>query len=71
MIKIENLSKRQMKIADLLWACETIEETEELVEQIGKEADVVRELMLLAGIDELVEVQTDFSKIQTLLKNIG
>lgn len=60
-----------MKIADLLWACETIEETEELVEQIGKEADVVRELMLLAGIDELVEAQTDFSKIQTLLKNIG
>jgi nicotinic acid mononucleotide adenylyltransferase len=71
MIKIEGLSKRQMKIADLLWACSTIEETEELVEQIGKEADVVRELMLLAGIDELVEVQTDFSKIQTLLKNIG
>jgi hypothetical protein len=60
-----------MKIADLLWACETIEETEELVEQIGQEADVVRELMLLAGIDELVEAQTDFSKIQTLLKNIG
>jgi nicotinic acid mononucleotide adenylyltransferase len=71
MIKIENLNKRQMKIADLFWACETIEETEELVEQIGQEADVVRELMLLAGIDELVEAQTDFSKIQTLLKNIG
>lgn len=71
MIKIENLNERQMKIADLLWACETIEETDELVEQIGQEANVVRELILLAGIDELVEAQTDFSKIQTLLKNIG
>lgn len=71
MIKLENLNKRQMKIADLLWACETAEETDQLVEQIGYEADTVRELMMLATIDILVDEQLDFSKIQTLLKNIG
>lgn len=71
MIKLENLNKRQIKIADLLWACETAEETEELVEQIGYEAETIRELMMLATIDILVDEQMDFSKIQTLLKNIG
>lgn len=71
MIKLEGLSKRQVKIADLLWACSTVEETEDLVQKIGREADVVRELMILAGIDQRVEMQTDFSKIQKLLSTIG
>jgi hypothetical protein len=60
-----------MKIADLLWACETAAETEELVEQIGCEAETIKTLMLLATIDELVDEQLDFSSIQCLLKNIG
>jgi hypothetical protein len=71
MIKLENLNIRQMKIADLLWACETTEETDELVEQIGCEAETIRELMMLATIDQLVDEQLNFSRIQTLLKNIG
>jgi hypothetical protein len=71
MIRIEGLTKRQLKIADLIWACSTFEETEDIVQKIGREADVIRELVLLGAIDKRVEMQTDFSKIQKLLSTIG
>ena len=51
---IDGLSKRQMIIATLLWEAESWEETEFIIEQLGVEAEAIRELIVLEAIDELV-----------------
>lgn len=49
MIRIEGLTKRQIKIADLLWSC-TPEEAEALCK--NPEVAVVRDMIVAAVFDE-------------------
>ena len=43
---------RQHEIADALWSCGSLEETEAVIEQYGQEAELIKELMYLAWLDE-------------------
>ena len=45
---------RQHEIADALWSCGSLEETEAVVEQYGQEAELIKELMYLGWLDEQV-----------------
>ena len=58
MIMLDGLTKQQAVIAKMLWDVESWEETEEIVQRFGREADVIRRLIALACIDEET-VRTD------------
>ena len=58
---------RQHKIADALWACGSLEETEAVIERYGQEAELIKELMYLAYLDEQAN-QIDAEVIKLLAK---
>jgi hypothetical protein len=60
---------RQHKIADALWACGSLEETEAVIERYGQEAELIKELMYLAYLDEQAN-QID-SEVQKILAKFG
>lgn len=49
-------SKLQHQIADLLWAAETQEAADQIVQQFGRDGEIVMNLMLAAGLDEVMDV---------------
>ncbi len=67
---IDGLSKRQKIIATLLWEAESWEETEFIIEQLGIEAKVVRELIVLEAIDELVWCNGACDQAEQILSDI-
>ena len=46
-MKIDGLTTHQVKIADMLWACDTLEQARAVIDTFGNEASVVMELMLI------------------------
>ena len=60
---------RQHQIADALWACGSLEETEAVIERYGQEAELIKELMYLAYLDEQAN-QID-SEVQKILAKFG
>lgn len=55
---------RQHQIADALWACGSLEETQSVVEQYGQEAELIKELMYLGWLDEQVtEIDAEIGKL--------
>lgn len=48
-------TKQQHQIADLLWAAESVEEADAIVQKFGRDAIVVRDLMLAATMDEVTD----------------
>jgi len=69
-MKIDGLTKQQVKIADMLWMSDTLEEAEKIVKVFGKEASVVMELMLLASLDDDVDQMQEYSDAERLLLTI-
>ena len=67
---IDGLSKRQMIIATLLWEAESWEETEFIIEQLGVEAEAIRELIVLEAIDELVWCNSACDQAKQILCDI-
>lgn len=55
---------RQHEIADALWSCGSLEETEAVIEQYGQEAELIKELMYLGWLDEqATEIDPAIGKI--------
>ena len=69
-MSIDGLSKRQKIIATLLWEAESLEETEFIIEQLGAEAESIRELLILETIDELVWCNGACDQAQQILSDI-
>lgn len=59
---IKGLTKRQVEIADALWACETLDDADEVVARYGADGVVVHSLMVAEVLDytdvDLTEVKT-------------
>ena len=51
-MELQLKNKHQHKIADALWACGSLEDTEAVIEQYGQEAELIKELMYLSWLDE-------------------
>ena len=56
-IQLGNLTEEQCKIADILWACETREEADEVVENGGIEFAKIRSLLIAAVFDDVEHVK--------------
>jgi len=59
---IKGLTRRQIAIADQLWACETLDDADEIVSRYGTDGVVVHSLMVAEVLDytevDLTEVKT-------------
>ena len=59
---IKGLTRRQIAIADQLWACETLDDADEIVARYGTDGVVVHSLMVAEVLDytevDLTEVNT-------------
>ena len=69
-MKLDGLTEQQVKIADMLWACDTLEQARAVVDRFGNEASVVMELMLLASLDNDVDNMEEYPDAQQLLNKI-
>lgn len=54
---LENLTDEQCKIASILWACETQEEADEVVEKGGIEYAKIRSLLIAAVFDDVEHIR--------------
>lgn len=69
-MEIQGLSPRQCCIADAIWSCTSRDQVDEVIEQYGREAELVRELILVAAIDDSVADQTAFPQVEHALRNV-
>jgi hypothetical protein len=71
-ITIEGLSELQRELADQIWQCDSQEEVTEFIAQLPKRlrahAELVRELMIAAAIDQEMEVDEG---VQDLISRCG
>jgi len=68
---IEGLSKRQKIIVTLLCEAETWDETEAIVDTFGKDAALLRQLIIYETIDELCFDESQFDQAREILERIA
>jgi hypothetical protein len=65
MIKLEGLTKQDVQICALLWNCDTLEAVDAMVAAMPpaykQRAEVMRELMTAAQLDQLEDVHEDIT----------
>jgi len=64
-LKLQN--SQQVMIADLLWTAEDMDAVESIIDQFGREAELVYELMVATSLDEV----DDFSEAAELIKKVS
>lgn len=69
-MELQGLTTRQVGIANLMWACNTIEEVEAVVSVFGTDAALVKQMILLAALDEMIDAEDEFPEIVTLLESM-
>jgi len=64
MINLEGLTEQQVKIADLLWSCDTEAEIQQLKravpQNLQRDVETVHQLMLAAVFDQYTDVDEGF-----------
>lgn len=63
-------NKAQVRIADLLWAADSQEQVDSILQAYGHEARVVHDLMLIAAFDEVENTHAADRVIQELVDRI-
>lgn len=69
-IEIENLSKRQRELADMLWNCDTHDEMQGIVDKYGVQAMIVRDMIIAAVYDKIIVDHDDIEVSKSLLSAI-
>jgi hypothetical protein len=67
MIQIVFPEKWQCEIADMLWAAESYDEVQSIIETIGIEAQVVYEMIIAATLDN---EDLDLTLAQEIIQNV-
>jgi len=74
-MRIDGLTPGDIELLDMMWALDTTEELAEFISRqrpgVRKRIEVLRELLIIAGIDDDVEDANDNTLAATMLKNIG
>ena len=70
-MKIEGLTKQQVRICDALWACDTNEAVTAYIRSLPRrlqhEAAVLVDMMILEAIDEQVEEMSSYPDAERLI----
>ena len=56
LVRVEGLTPRQQQIADLLWVADTDDALRTILRMFGDEAKLVQEMIVLAAIDQVEDV---------------
>ena len=71
---IDGLTAEQCKVLDELWACDTLEDMQELLDSKSgdelREVITLREMIVLSLIDEDIEKMESYPDAETILRNI-
>jgi hypothetical protein len=74
-MRIDGLTPGDIELLDMMWALDTTEELDEFISRqrpgVRNRIEVLRELLIIAGIDDDVEDANDNTLAATMLKNIG
>jgi hypothetical protein len=74
-MRIDGLKNADVKLLDAMWAMDTIDELAAFIAQqepsVRKRIMVLREMMVLAGIDDNVTEAEDNNMATEMLRNIG
>ena len=72
MIEIQGLTSKQMALADIMWAISTKEGVDAFIATLPKaeqrECELVKEMLILAFLDEIVNTQEADQVIDKILK---
>ena len=72
---LDGLTEVDRKLLDIMWSIDTQEELNYFISMLPKalrdRAEVLIELVKLAGIDDEVEAMNEYSDANEMLKNIG
>lgn len=60
-LTLQGLSKKQRRIAELLWICETKEEVAAVTKYYGQDAFIVADMMMAEHLDTVMD--TDLAKL--------
>jgi hypothetical protein len=73
-MSIDGMNSYQIKILDELWACDTVEEMQRFLESKTEEElqeiATLREMLVLAHIDEEVSQMKEFPEVLAMLKGL-
>jgi hypothetical protein len=73
-MKLEGLTKQQVKICDALWSCDTDEAVtayvRSLPQRLQREAQVLMDMMILEAIDEQVETMSQYPDAEAMLERL-
>jgi len=70
-MELAGLTERQATIASILWACDSMEQVDKVIELFGKDAETVRDLILMEALEEELQEQDSFEHIEEYLRNIS
>lgn len=70
MIQIHGLTEKQKAIADILWACDTLDEVQLVIDKLGDQVKVILDLIVLASVDSEVDKMTSFPIAEKLISKI-
>ena len=74
-MRIDGLTESDVKLLDAMWAIDTTAELAAFIARqtptVRKRIEVLREMVVLAGIDEDVEEAKDNSMANDMLRSIG
>lgn len=68
MITIEGFTPRQRQLASLIWACETNQQVQALVDVFGSDADVVRNMIVATVLDGIDDVDISSNVLDQIFK---
>lgn len=67
MINIFGLTKKQKEIAEILWNCQQIEEVNEVIDQYGHDAELIKTLILIEVSEQHINSEQDCRQARQIL----
>ena len=69
-MEIQFANNTQCAIADLLWACRTIEDVQAVIRVFGTEAEVVYNMIMAVAVDEELSKKEEFPEVMKILEGL-
>ena len=70
-MELNGLTERQAFIASALWACDSMEQLDKVIEVFGSDAELVRDLILMEALEEELQEKESFDEVEEYLRNIS
>ena len=69
-MEIQGLNPLYQTLADMIWACETQSQVQALIDEYGRPAVTIYELMIAAHYDDAVQTDQDVAMAQQVIDDL-